>query len=122
MENLSPAQIESILYNILPDDCDLAGDAHVSSVAKVSASGETVALQPPSRAGLRMSPEAAMLTVAAGANFIKVCIEIYFTLKKVKKCAPSQDELTEKALSQGAGVGESAAKLAAAVFKALQTT
>lgn len=120
MESLSPEQIESILYVALPEDCELAGSAHVATIAEVSARGETVPVQPPSQAGWRLSAEAAMLTVAAAANFIKVCIEIYFTIKK-KKGAPSEKEFREKAISQGAGVGESAAKLAAAVFKALQS-
>lgn len=121
MEDLSPAAIKAILCDTLPDECDLAGDAHVQSVAEVSARGESVALQPPSRTGLRTSPEAAMLAVAAAANFIKACIDIYFTLRKAKTVAPSQKEFTEKAVSQGASVGESAAKLAAAVYKTLQT-
>jgi hypothetical protein len=104
----------------LPDECDLAGEAHVQSVAEVSARGESVALQPPSHTGLRTSPEAAMLAVAAAANFIKVCVDIYFTLRKAKKGTPSQEEFTEKAMSQSASVGESAAKLAAAIYTALQ--
>ena len=40
------------------------------------------------------------------------------TLKKAKNGSPSEEEFKQKAISQGAGVGESAAKLAAAVFKA----
>lgn len=121
MEDLSPAAIKAILCDVLPNECDLAGEAHVQSVAEVSARGESVVLQPPSRTGLRTSPEAAMLAVAAAANFIKACVDIYFTLRKAKNVAPSQTEFTEKAASKGASVGESAAKLAAAVYKALQT-
>jgi hypothetical protein len=119
MDNLSPSQIETILFDVLPRDSELAGDAHVASVAAEVARGETVRPQPPSREGQRISPEAAMLAVAAAANFIKVCIEIYFTLKNARGSAPSQKEFTEKAVTQGAGVGESAVKLAAAVYKAL---
>lgn len=120
MGYLSSSAISTILWETLPDDCDLAGDAHVQSVADASARGETVAPQPPSRTGLRTSPEVALLAVAAAANFIKTCIDIYFTLRKKKEEPPSQKEFTEKAVSQGASVGESAAKLAAAVYKALQ--
>jgi len=119
MTSLSPSQIEAILLDVLPDECELAGEAHVTTVATLSARGEIVPHQTPSRSGFRTSPEAAMLAVAAAANFIKVCIEIYFTLKKSEQAKPSQDDLTAKAMTQGAGVGESAAKLAAAVYKAL---
>jgi hypothetical protein len=121
MDNLSQSQIQTILCDVLPDECELAGDSHVANVAKVAARGELVKTQPPSRTGWRTSPEAAMLAVAAAANFIKVCIEIYFTLKKMNKTAPSPNEVTEKAAAQSAGLGESAAKLAAAVCKALKS-
>lgn len=40
MEQLSPTQIESILYDVVPDDCDLAGETHVASVAATSARGD----------------------------------------------------------------------------------
>jgi hypothetical protein len=119
MPGLSPSQIEAIIFDVLPDESELAGEAHVAAVAASSARGESVILQPPSSTGYRLAPEAAMLAVAAAANFIKVCVEIYFTLKKARETKPSQNELEEKALEQSAGVGESAAKLAASVYKAL---
>jgi hypothetical protein len=93
MEDLSSAAIEAILCDTLPDECELAGEAHVQNVAEVSARGESVMLQPPSRTGLRTSPEAAMLAVAAAANFIKACVNIYFTLRKAKKVAPTRSPI-----------------------------
>ena len=119
MTGLSSSQIEAILFDVLPDECELAGEAHVTTVAALSARGEMVPQQKPSQSGWRISPEAALLAVAAAANFIKICIEIYFTLKKSRQSNPSQDEITEKAIAQSAGAGESAAKLAASVYKAL---
>jgi len=121
VEEISSEAIKAVLYETLPDECDLAGDDHIDRVADASARGESVIIQPPSHAGLRTSPEAAMLAVAAAANFIKCCIEIYITLQGSKRVPPSQKEYTEKAMSQGATAGESAAKLAAAVFKAMHT-
>jgi hypothetical protein len=121
MGNLSQSQIQGILCDVLPDECELAGDAHVASVAKAAANGEVITAQPPSRTGWRTSPEAALLAVAAAANFIRVCIDIYFTLKKAKGAKPTPDGVKEKAATQGASLGESAAKLAAAVCKALAT-
>jgi hypothetical protein len=121
MTTLTPSQVESILLDALPDQCELVGDEHVRTVAASAARGDTVALQIPSRAGLRSSPEATMMAIAAAANFIKVCIEIYSTLK-LAHGNPSKDDLTAKAMTQSAGVGESAAKLAASVYKALTST
>jgi hypothetical protein len=119
MTALSPSQVESILIETLPEECELAGESHVATVSMAAAHGETVPLQTPSQAGLRSSPEATMLAIAAAANFIKVCIDIYFMLKKSKETKPSKDDVISKAMTQSAGVGESAAKLAAAVYKAL---
>ncbi len=116
---LSSSQIEAMLRDALPDECELAGEAHITTVSSVVASGATVPLQEPSRAGLRLSPEAALLAVAAAANFVKACVEIYVTMTSKGQTNVGRGEHTAKTLTQGAGVGESVGKLAAAVYKAL---
>jgi hypothetical protein len=82
MTSISSNQIEAIIVEVLPDECELAGASHVSTVSGFAARGELSPAQPPSRVGYRTSPEAAMLAVAAAANFIKVCIEIYLRVPK----------------------------------------
>jgi hypothetical protein len=42
MKSLSQSQIQGIFCNVLPDECELAGDAHIAGVAKATASGEVI--------------------------------------------------------------------------------
>jgi hypothetical protein len=61
MKSLSQSQIQGILCDVLPDECEFASDAHIASVAKATASGEVITAEPPSRIGWRTSPEAKTL-------------------------------------------------------------
>jgi hypothetical protein len=120
MSSLSALEIEEILNAAMPDECELAGDEHVALAARTAANGGRVTAPTPSQLGYRISPEAAMLAIAAGANFIKACIDIYFLLANRNHTKPKRSEFSEKALSQGAEVGGKAAELAASVFKVLE--
>src|SRR2546426_903700 len=116
MDVLTGTQVEAILIGVLPDECELTGDAHVTAVAEIVARGEVVAAPEPSTTGYRLSPEAALLAVAAGANFVKACVDIYYTIKKHRGQPPeereftekAQDEFRQKAATQSASLGENA--------------
>jgi hypothetical protein len=118
---LTATEIEAILSAELPDETELAGEAHVRSVASTVADGNVIEIAAPSRAGQRLSAEAALLAVAAGANFIKTCVELYYLLRSKGRERPDPSEYTSAALVKGSGVAESAAKLAAAVYKVLSS-
>jgi len=118
---ITSASVSEILWMVLPLECELVGDRNIAAAAKTVADGREVPNPSPTPDGYKMEPYAALVAVAAAANFVKTCVDIYLALAKAKGAQPREDEFVPEAVKQGSSLVESAAKLASAVFKALSS-
>ncbi len=89
----------------------------MTRAATVVASGQDMPTTIQQAPGHKLDPVATLLLLASAANFIRVCVTAYEDLKKAKGRAPTLEEYLKEVLKQGASLGESALKLAAAVYK-----
>jgi len=117
---LNTSEVESVIREVLPMESELCGDGHLQHCAELAASGRSVPTEYTSEAsGHKMEPIAALLAVAAVANLVKTCVDVYLSIEKRRATKPTKDEYNAELAKNTAALTETVIKAAAAVFTLL---